>query len=79
MSAMGQLLRRSTDGDEVIAEWTPSDPASVQSAQATYRHWLDQDYMAVQSDDGAHYKPLTGDELPVDAEQVVLSVAMGGG
>ena len=75
---VGQLLQRTLDGDEVLAEWTPSDPASVASAQATYRQWLEQDYEAVKSD-GVHYEPLTGDELPVDAEQVILSTAMGGG
>ncbi len=75
---MGQLLRRTTEGDELLAEWTPSDRESVQAAQEKYRYWLDQEYEAVQSD-GVYYEPLTGDELPVDAEQVILSTAMGGG
>ena len=79
MSQVGKLMRRTTKGDEVLAEWTPSDPASVESAQATYRHWLGQDYVAVQSRDGVHYDPLTGDELPINAERVVMSIAMGGG
>jgi hypothetical protein len=76
--AVGKLLRRTTEGDELVAEWTPSDEASVASAQAEYRRWLEQDYEAVQSD-GTYYQPLTGDKLPVDAEQVILSTAMGGG
>ena len=76
---VGQLLRRTIDGDELLAEWTPWDPASVESAQATYRRWLEQDYEAVLSNDGVHYEPLTGDELPMNAEQVILSTAMGGG
>jgi hypothetical protein len=75
---VGKLLRRTTEGDEVLAEWTPSDPASVASAEAAYRHWLEQDYEAVQSD-GVYYQPVTGDELPLDAEQVIVSTAMGGG
>jgi hypothetical protein len=75
---VGQLLRRTPDGDELLAEWTPSDSESVQAAQAEYRAWLSQEYEAVQSD-GVYYEPLTGDELPVDAEQVILSTAMGGG
>ncbi|HET7047780.1 MAG TPA: hypothetical protein VFI54_05870 [Solirubrobacteraceae bacterium] len=75
---MGQLLRRTPEGDQLLAEWTPSDRESVQAAQAEYRSWLAQEYEAVQSD-GVHYEPLTGDELPVDAEQVILSTAMGGG
>ena len=76
---MGQLLRRTIDRDEVLAGWTPSDSASVESAQAEYRRWLEQDYEAVLSNDGVHYEPLTGDELPLNAEQVILSTAMGGG
>jgi len=40
---------------------------------------LDQEYVAVRSDDGATYEPLTGDQLPVDAAEVILTTAMGGG
>ena len=75
---MGQLLRRTPEGDQLLTEWTPSDGESVQAAQEQYRYWLDQEYEAVQSD-GVYYEPLTGDQLPVDAEQVILSTAMGGG
>ena len=50
----------------------------MQAAQSEYRSWLAQEHQAVQSD-GVHYEPLTGDELPVDAEQVIVSTAMGGG
>jgi hypothetical protein len=78
MRPMGKLLRRTAEGDELLAEWTRSDQASVAAAEAEYRHWLDQDYEAVQSD-GVYYEPVTGDELPLDAEQVILSTAMGGG
>jgi hypothetical protein len=76
---MGKLLRRTTEGDELLAEWRRSDVASVEAAEQEYRHWLERDYEAVQSSDGVHYEPLTGDRLPVDAEQVILSTAMGGG
>jgi hypothetical protein len=75
---MGQLLRRTTEGDELLVEWARSNRESVAAAQAAYRYWLDQDYEAVQSD-GVHYAPVTGDELPLDAEQVIVSTAMGGG
>jgi hypothetical protein len=78
MWVMGKLLRRTASGDELLAEWTSSDEASVASAEAAYQHWLDQDYEAVRSD-GVHYEPISGDRLPVDAEQVILSTAMGGG
>ncbi len=75
---MGVLLRRTADGDELLAEWTRSDQGSIASAQATYEHWLDQDYEAVQSD-GVYYQPVSGDRLPLDAEQVIITTAMGGG
>jgi hypothetical protein len=78
MSPVGQLLRRTVEGDELLLEWTPSDQASVAAAQAAFRDWLDQDYEAVQSD-GVHYEPIAGEDLPVDAEQVILTTAMGGG
>jgi hypothetical protein len=76
--AMGELIRRTGDGDEVLLEWSRSDPASVSKAKEAYRHWLAQDYEAVQSD-GTFFQPLVGDEFPVDARQVVLSTGMGGG
>jgi hypothetical protein len=79
MSGVGKLLRRMTDGDELLAEWDRSDPASVDSAQREYRRWLGQEYVAVRSDDGAHFAPLSGDRLPVDAAEVILTTAMGGG
>ncbi len=75
---MGKLLRRTASGDEVLAEWTVSDQESVAGAEAVYQYWLDQDYEAVQSD-GVYYQPIHGDRLPLDAEQVILSTAMGGG
>jgi len=67
------------DSDELLAEWDRSDPASVEAAERELRRWLDRQYVAVRSDDGAHFEPLTGDHLPVDASEVILSVAMGGG
>ena len=76
---MGKLLRRTSEGDELLAEWRRSDLASIKAAEQEYRHWLEQDYQAVQTSDSVHYEPLTGDELPVNAEQVILSTAMGGG
>jgi len=76
---VGKLLRQMTDGNELLAEWDRSDPASVAAAEQEFRRWLDRDYVAVRSDDGAHFKPVDGDRLPLDADEVVLSTAMGGG
>jgi hypothetical protein len=80
MEGVGKLLRRMVeDDDQLLAEWDQSDLASVEAAEREYRRWLERDYVAVRSDDGAHFEPLTGDRLPVDAAEVILSVAMGGG
>jgi hypothetical protein len=65
--------------DELLAQWDRSDLASVEIAERVYRRWLERRYVAVRSDDGAHYEPLTGDRLPVDAAEVILTTAMGGG
>ena len=80
MECVGKLLRQMVDGDEVLAEWDSSDLASVEAAEREYRTWLERgDYVAVRSEDGVHYEPIAGDRLPVDAEQVILTTAMGGG
>jgi hypothetical protein len=79
MPGVGKLLRRMVDGDELVAEWDQSDAASVESAEREYRRLLDQEYVAVRSDDGATFQSVSGDRLPVDAAEVILSTAMGGG
>ena len=67
------------EGDEVLAEWEPSDPASVAAAERELQRWLGRKYVAVRSDDGAHFEPLNEDRLPADAAEVIVSIAMGGG
>jgi hypothetical protein len=75
---MGKLLRRTSDGDEVLLEWSSSDPASVARAESVYRDLIGQDYEAVRSD-GTFFAPVEGDVFPVDAAEVVLSTGLGGG
>ena len=67
------------EGDELLAEWDRSDLASVETAERELRRWLERRYVAVRSDDGAHFAPLNDDRLPVDAAEVIVSTAMGGG
>jgi len=77
---MGKLLRRMVEeGDQLLAEWDPSDLASIEAAEREYQRWLQRRYVAIRSDDGAHFEPLDGDRLPVDAAEVIVSIAMGGG
>lgn len=75
---MGKLLRRTANGDELLAEWAPSDSASVAAAERMYRDALAQDYEAVLSD-GTFFSPVQGDAFPIDAAEVVLSTGLGGG
>ena len=73
---MGRLARRTFDGQDVIAEWSDSDPDSYAVAAAAFDRELENGYTAV-SVEGAEYRPIT--ELPREAELVLLSTAMGGG
>jgi hypothetical protein len=74
---MGKLMRRTIDGDEVVAEWSPSDPESVRAAAEAMRREVDAGYVAVSSLDGGRNEPV--DELPPDADMVILTMPMGGG
>ena len=73
---MGKLVRRTLDGDSTIAEWSPDDPGSVQRAAAAMRREIDAGYVAVEGGEGRN-EPVQ--ELPADAEVVILTMPMGGG
>jgi hypothetical protein len=73
---MGKLVRRTIDGDEVVAEWSPSDSESVQAAAEALRREVDAGYVAV-SDNSGRNEPV--DELPPEADMVILTMPMGGG
>jgi hypothetical protein len=73
---MGKLLRRTLDGDEVVAEWSSDDPGSVEAAAAAMRREVDAGYVAVEGGEGRN-EPV--DELPAGADVVILTMPMGGG
>ena len=73
---MGKLVRRVLSGYETITEWSPDDPSSVEAAQTKLEHELRAGYQAVRSD-GERSAPVN--ELPADAELVILTMPMGGG
>ncbi len=73
---MGKIVRRKMAGMEPVMEWSAGDPASVQEAQELLRREIDDGFTAVHSQDGRN-EPVT--ELPVDAELIILTTAMGGG
>jgi hypothetical protein len=73
---MGKIVRRTLDGDETVAEWSSSDADSVRAAADVLRREIDAGYMAVAGGEGSN-DPV--DELPPDAEIVILTMPMGGG
>jgi hypothetical protein len=73
---MGKLVRRTLGGDEVVAEWSPGDDDSVRRAAEAMRREVDAGYVAVAGGEGRN-EPV--DELPADADVVILTMPMGGG
>jgi hypothetical protein len=73
---MGKLVRRTLEGDSTVAEWSSDDPDSVRAAADAMRREVDAGYVAVQGGQGRN-EPV--DELPPDAEVVILTMPMGGG
>ena len=76
MEVMGKLMRRTLGGDETVAEWTPGDDASVQAARDAMRREVEAGYVAVLGGEGRN-EPI--DDLPPDADLVILTMPMGGG
>ena len=73
---MGRLVRRVVDEDEVLAEWSDSEPGSYDAAAAELDRLLGEGHTAVQVE-GAQHRPVT--TLPEDADLVLVTTAMGGG
>jgi len=73
---MGRLVRRALNDDEVLAEWSDSEPGSFDAARAEFDRLLSEGHTAVRVD-GAEHRPVT--TLPRDAEVVLVTTAMGGG
>jgi hypothetical protein len=73
---MGKLVRRTLGGDATIAEWSADDPESVRAATEAMRREVDAGYVAVAGGEGRN-EPV--DELPADADVVILTMPMGGG
>jgi hypothetical protein len=76
LRGMGKLVRRTLDGDETVAEWTPGDAASLAAAEEAMRREVQAGYVAMLGGDGRN-EPVS--ELPPDADLVILTMPMGGG
>jgi hypothetical protein len=73
---MGKLVRRTVDGDSTLLEWSAGDATSVQEAAEAMHREVEAGYVAVRGGDGRN-EPV--DELPPDADVVILTMPMGGG
>src|SRR3954453_9035563 len=76
LQPMGKLVRRTLGGDKTVVEWSPDDPDSVRAAAEAMRREVDAGYVAVKGGEGRN-EPV--DELPADADVVILTMPMGGG
>ncbi|HEY6888898.1 MAG TPA: hypothetical protein VI300_13995 [Solirubrobacter sp.] len=74
---MARLIRMDNTGHTTLAEWTPADPASVESAVAALRAELDNGYYAVVNHGEGRATQVS--ELPLDAELVILRRPIAGG
>src|SRR3954452_5962098 len=75
-AGMGKLVRRTVDGDSIVLEWSADDAASVRAAAEAMQREVQAGYTAVLGGEGRH-EPL--EELPPDADVVILTMPMGGG
>ena len=76
VQVMGKLVRRTIEGDSTVLEWSADDEDSVRRAAEKLREQVSAGYVAVLSSDGRN-EPI--DELPPDADLVILTMPMGGG
>jgi hypothetical protein len=72
---MGVLVRRVLTGDEKLAQWSADDAESLDAARRLLRQEVEAGYLAVRAD--RDNEPLQ--ELPADADVVILTMPMGGG
>jgi hypothetical protein len=73
---MGKLVRRTVDGDSTVLEWSADDADSVRAAAEAMQREVENGYTAVLGGEDRH-EPV--DDLPPDADVVILTMPMGGG
>jgi hypothetical protein len=74
---MARLIRMDNTGHTTLAEWSPTDPASIESAVTALREELDRGYYAVVNHGEGRATQVR--ELPLDAELVILRRPIAGG
>ena len=74
---MARLIRMDHTGHSTVAEWSATDAPSVEAAVAAFREQLDAGYYAVVTEGEGRAQQV--DELPLDAELVILRRPIAGG
>jgi hypothetical protein len=74
---MARLIRMDHTGHTTVAEWQASDAASVEAAAAALRAELDAGLYAVVTEGEGTARQV--DDLPVDADLVILRRPIAGG
>jgi hypothetical protein len=74
---MARLIRMDRSGHTTLAEWTTADEGAIDAAVAAFREQLDAGYYAVVNEGEGRARQV--DELPVDAELVILRRPISGG
>jgi hypothetical protein len=74
---MARLIRMDHTGHTTVAEWSATDAPSVEAAVSAFREQLDAGYYAVVSEGEGRAQQV--DELPLEADLVILRRPIAGG
>jgi hypothetical protein len=74
---MARLIRMDDTGHTIVAEWTAADQASFEAAVTAFRSQLDAGLYAVVTEGEGRARQV--DELPLDADLVILRRPIAGG
>ena len=74
---MSRLVRMDHTGHSTIAEWSATDPESIEAAVAAFRGELDTGAIAVVAEGEGQAHQVR--ELPLDADTVILRRPIAGG
>jgi hypothetical protein len=74
---MARLIRMDETGHTTLAEWTAADEQAVEAAVVAFRAQLDAGFYAVVSEGEGRARQV--EQLPVDADLVILRRPIAGG
>jgi hypothetical protein len=74
---MPRLIRMDSTGHSTLAEWTTDDQAAYEEAVEAFRRELDEGYIGVL--DEGEGRATQVDELPAEAELVIMRRPIAGG